>query len=227
MFAFSICHKNVSIAYSIIFYPGNTRESGGKISSIEQRGDGCCIQPGPPCWLSKSWESWICKSVIQVPGPDFSMYTRGNPSNLSQPSTNENVLENWNATKNAPVVWFVSHCKDYNGRWKEKSYVNPIFIRMKYVRWLQKFIGVHIYGDCGNYKCGKVFNVQLEIMLSCRTTTVIVSFLVTQPIPASKYEPGGLLHTPWPLLWDGQQKIQVKKTFYENSPKWPTSDMIT
>ena len=175
-------------------------------------------------WAKRRWvlhsarsprllESWICKSVIQVPGPDFSMYTRGNPSSLSQPSTNENVLENWNATKNAPVVWFVSHCKDYNGRWEEKSYVNPIFIRMKYVRWLQKFIGVHIYGDCGNYKCGKVFNVQLEIMLSCRATTVIVSFLVTQPIPASKYEPGGLLHTPRPLLWDGQQKIQVKKHF--------------
>ena len=98
------------------FYPGNTRESEEKISSIEQRGDGCCIQPGRPGWLLKSW---ICKSIIQVPGPDFSMYTRGNPSSLSTPSTNENVLENWNATKNAPVVWFVSHCKDYNGRWEE------------------------------------------------------------------------------------------------------------
>ena len=29
--------------------------------------------------------------------------------------------------------------------------------RMKYVRWLQKYIGVHIYGDCGTYKCGKVY----------------------------------------------------------------------
>ena len=28
--------------------------------------------------------------------------------------------------------------------------------RMKYVRWLQKYIGVHIYGDCGTHKCGKV-----------------------------------------------------------------------
>ena len=29
-------------------------------------------------------------------------------------------------------------------------------IRMKYVRWLQKYIGVHIYGECGTHKCGKV-----------------------------------------------------------------------
>ena len=34
--------------------------------------------------------------------------------------------------------------------------------RMKYVRWLQKYIGVHIYGDCGDYKCGKVY---LEIYM--------------------------------------------------------------
>ena len=32
----------------------------------------------------------------------------------------------------APVVWFVSHCKDYNGR-------------MKYVRWLQQSIGEATY----------------------------------------------------------------------------------
>ena len=161
----------------LFFYQGNTRESEEKISSIEQRGDGCCIQPGRPGWLLKSW---IFKSIIQVPGPDFSMYTRGNPSSLSHHSTNENVLENWNATKNAPVVWFVSHCKDYNGRWEEKSNVNPIFIRMKYVRWLQKYIGVHIYGDCGNYKhsghsCGLGFSPLLVSMCLERLAWVLTS----------------------------------------------------
>ena len=41
----------------------------------------------------------------------------------------------------APIVWFVSHCHDYNGR-------------MKYVRLLQRYIGVDIYGDCGDKRCG-------------------------------------------------------------------------
>ena len=46
----------------------------------------------------------------------------------------------------APVVWFVSHCHDYNGR-------------MKYVRLLQKYIGVDIYGDCGDLSCGSSRNM--------------------------------------------------------------------
>ena len=40
------------------------------------------------------------------------------------------------------MVWFVSHCKDYDGR-------------LKYVRLLQKFIGVDIYGECGPLRCGE------------------------------------------------------------------------
>ena len=46
-----------------------------------------------------------------------------------------------NKEVNSPIVWFVSHCNDYNGR-------------MKYVRLLQKYIGVDIYGECGDHKCG-------------------------------------------------------------------------
>ena len=66
---------------------------------------------------------------------------------------------------------------------------------MKYVRWLQKFIGVHIYGECGNYKCGKVFNVQLEIMLPCLTTTVIVPSLSLNPSqPRSMSQAGYSIH---------------------------------
>ena len=42
----------------------------------------------------------------------------------------------------SPIVWFVSHCKDYNGR-------------MKYVHLLQNYIGVDIYGECGPYQCGQ------------------------------------------------------------------------
>ena len=48
-------------------------------------------------------------------------------------------------------------------------------LRIKYVRWLQKYIGVHIYGDCGTHKCGKVYlesvhiYVNLEIMHICKS----------------------------------------------------------
>ena len=62
------------------------------------------------------------------------------------------VTENFSAERTgntAPVVWFVSHCHDYNGR-------------MKYVRRLQRHIGVHIYGECGNLKCGKTRNMRAE-----------------------------------------------------------------
>ena len=46
----------------------------------------------------------------------------------------------------APVVWFVSHCNDFNGRFK-------------YVQWLQKHIGVDIFGECGPRTCGKTRNM--------------------------------------------------------------------
>ena len=55
------------------------------------------------------------------------------------------ILENFLSKKVgrlAPVVWFVSHCHDYNGR-------------MKYVHMLQRHIGVDIYGDCGTLRCGQ------------------------------------------------------------------------
>ena len=40
------------------------------------------------------------------------------------------------------MIWFVSHCNDYNGR-------------MRYVRTLGRHIGVDIYGDCGDKRCGQ------------------------------------------------------------------------
>ena len=54
-------------------------------------------------------------------------------------------------------------------------------LRMKYVRWLQKYIGVHIYGDCGTHKCGKV-------------NLGITNHQLTQPVLnlSVKYEPRGL-----------------------------------
>ena len=52
---------------------------------------------------------------------------------------------NFNSSVNAgvaPVVWFVSHCRSESGR-------------DRYVRRLAQHIGVHIYGKCGNIKCGQ------------------------------------------------------------------------
>ena len=42
----------------------------------------------------------------------------------------------------APVVWFVSHCQSESGR-------------DRYVRRLAQHIGVHVYGKCGDRKCGQ------------------------------------------------------------------------
>ena len=47
------------------------------------------------------------------------------------------------------MVWFVSHCHDYNGR-------------MKFVKLLQRHIGVDIYGECGHLKCGHTRNMERE-----------------------------------------------------------------
>jgi hypothetical protein len=58
---------------------------------------------------------------------DFTNYTQHNFGTREQSSA---------------IVWFVSHCKDYDGR-------------MKYVHLLQQFISVDIYGDCGPYQCGQ------------------------------------------------------------------------
>jgi len=52
----------------------------------------------------------------------------------------------------APVAWFVSHCKDFAGR-------------LKYVHWLQRFIGVDIYGECGPLQCGASRNMGQEYSL--------------------------------------------------------------
>ena len=42
--------------------------------------------------------------------------------------------------KTRPIAWFVTNCKAKNKR-------------MEYVRELQKYISVDIYGNCGNFKC--------------------------------------------------------------------------
>jgi len=49
----------------------------------------------------------------------------------------------------APIVWFVSHCGAHSGR-------------DKYIAWLRRWIGVDIYGKCGDKQCGEVKNVDHE-----------------------------------------------------------------
>ena len=64
----------------------------------------------------------------------------------------------------APIVWFVSHCKAHSGRWGfmiiNMSHIS--LFRDRYIHWLQKWIGVDIYGKCGDKHCGKVKNVGNE-----------------------------------------------------------------
>ena len=64
--------------------------------------------------LCKRW-NWS-NILIQVTRPDFSAYTQGSFSTSSSQMRTFKFSENWNRTTDAPVVWFVSHCKDYNGR---------------------------------------------------------------------------------------------------------------
>ena len=92
---------------------------------------------------------------MQVPLPDFSHYTyphfreRGN-------------------TSHPPIVWFVSHCNAHSGRFKHKtgnietSRGCDNDNRDKYITWLRKWIGVDIYGKCGEKQCGEVRNMQHE-----------------------------------------------------------------
>ena len=61
--------------------------------------------------------------------------------------------QNWNISRNrdlAPVVWFVSHCKSESGR-------------DRYVRKLSQYIGVHVYGKCGDRDCGKDRRLRYEL----------------------------------------------------------------
>merc|ERR1719239_562007 len=55
-------------------------------------------------------------------------------------------LADLRGNKSAPVVAFVSHCKDFAGR-------------MLYINLLQKSIGVDVYGDCGTLQCGNPRNM--------------------------------------------------------------------
>ena len=42
------------------------------------------------------------------------------------------------------------------------SLQNDLILRDKYISWLKKWIGVDIYGRCGDKQCGEVRNVQHE-----------------------------------------------------------------
>ena len=46
----------------------------------------------------------------------------------------------------SPIAWFVSHCSTRSGR-------------ERYIEYLQNYIGVDIFGKCGNYQCGGVKNM--------------------------------------------------------------------
>ena len=94
------------------------------------------VQPLTPAQLQRAYSGQQSR--------DFSNYTAGNAEPDFSTQKNIFLAENFQAGqvgRLAPVVWFVSHCKDYNGR-------------MKYVRRLQRYIGVDIYGDCGPLRCG-------------------------------------------------------------------------
>ena len=79
------------------------------------------------------WEPLANSSITELPpmptlSARFKNYHKGN-FNISR-----------NKVK-APVVWFVSHCQSESGR-------------DRYVRRLAQHIGVHVYGKCGDRKCG-------------------------------------------------------------------------
>ena len=59
----------------------------------------------------------------------------------------KNSIHNYNRnhTKTRKVAWFVSNCHTSNGR-------------MEYVRELQRYIQVDIFGDCGFLQCSKMDN---------------------------------------------------------------------
>lgn len=62
-----------------------------------------------------------------------------------QPDLSDRNLDNlWkvHGNKNKPIAWFVSNCKSDNGR-------------ENYVKSLENFIQVDIYGKCGQYDCSR------------------------------------------------------------------------
>merc|ERR1719270_365035 len=73
-----------------------------------------------------------------------SIYSKTELANFSHYTYN--YYREYGKNVSSPIVWFVSHCKAHSGR-------------DKYIAWLQRYIGVDVYGKCGDMKCGKVKNV--------------------------------------------------------------------
>jgi len=65
-------------------------------------------------------------------------YEKWVPYDSSVAKVDQNI--NFAANKTKKVAWFVSNCGARNGR-------------LQYARELSKYIGVDIYGSCGNYSC--------------------------------------------------------------------------
>ena len=79
-----------------------------------------------------------------------------------------NYYREYGKNVSSPIVWFVSHCKAHSGRYENRGSLGQVIIRWststfgfrdKYIAWLQRYIGVDIYGKCGDMKCGLVKNV--------------------------------------------------------------------
>ena len=115
-------------------------------------------------WINEyATYSWIFKRLSQLPSDYFNIsmtYRIDSHIPLSYISTIK--LENWKKTdlpttlnrifrrlqlypKKKLVAWFVSHC-------------NTTSNRESYVRELQKYIPVDIYGSFGSLQCGSKFN---------------------------------------------------------------------
>ena len=66
-----------------------------------------------------------------------------NPYGLfSKKSANETFKVNYAKGKTKLVAWFVSNCASHSGR-------------MEFVKELQRFVNVDVYGQCGTHKCPK------------------------------------------------------------------------
>ena len=77
---------------------------------------------------------------MQAPLADFSNYTYPHFRDLGNIS-------------GAPIAWFVSHCNAHSGRWGWIAlgyFLHLLYSRDKYIQWLQRWIGVDVYGKCGN-----------------------------------------------------------------------------
>ena len=83
-------------------------------------------------------EAAVKEVYSQEPRPDFSQYTY-QVLIRSLPGTYEVLIQctrqafSKGEAGQAPIAWFVSHCKAHSGR-------------DKYISWLSKWIGVDIYG---------------------------------------------------------------------------------